>query len=213
MLHIPAGMANTYTYRIPEEHAAGRLLVPQPPAHADDAAHLLRPGRAARDRPHRRQHSAGHQERHPDPQHGAPVQLRLRPQGRAGAAQQRQLAAIRQHARAAARRRAGRRHLRPLLAPVNFAQSKKGTQYFTVWYAGPLSIHNIRGRFEFIPSNLQRFTADPAARRRRRRPIPRCPTTSATCSSRSTACSSRSSRASRGRPRSGCSRTSATSPT
>ncbi len=47
---------------------------------------------------------------------------------------------------------------RPLLAPVNFDQSKKGTQYPTVWYSGPLSIRNMRGRFEFIPSNLQRFT-------------------------------------------------------
>ena len=50
---------------------------------------------------------------------------------------------------------------RPLLAPVNFLQSKKGTQYFTIWYSGPLSIRNERGRFEFIPSNLQRFTALP----------------------------------------------------
>jgi FtsP/CotA-like multicopper oxidase with cupredoxin domain len=50
---------------------------------------------------------------------------------------------------------------RPLLAPVNFLESKKGTQYFTVWYSGPLSIQNQRGRFEFIPSNLQRFTAKP----------------------------------------------------
>jgi FtsP/CotA-like multicopper oxidase with cupredoxin domain len=48
---------------------------------------------------------------------------------------------------------------RPLLAPVNFLQSKKGTEFFTIWYAGPLSIRNERGRFEFIPSNLQRFTA------------------------------------------------------
>jgi FtsP/CotA-like multicopper oxidase with cupredoxin domain len=48
---------------------------------------------------------------------------------------------------------------RPLLAPVNFLQSKKGTQSFTIWYEGPLSIRNERGRFEFIPSNLQRFTA------------------------------------------------------
>ncbi len=48
---------------------------------------------------------------------------------------------------------------RPLLAPVNFAQSKKGTRSFSVWYAGPLSINNQRGRFQFIPSNLQRFTA------------------------------------------------------
>jgi FtsP/CotA-like multicopper oxidase with cupredoxin domain len=48
---------------------------------------------------------------------------------------------------------------RPLLAPVNFAQSSKGTKYATVWYSGPLSIENVRGRFEFIPSNLQRFAA------------------------------------------------------
>ena len=47
---------------------------------------------------------------------------------------------------------------RPLLAPVNFLQSKKGTQYFTVWWSGPLSIHNYRGLFQFVPSNLQQFT-------------------------------------------------------
>ena len=48
---------------------------------------------------------------------------------------------------------------RPLLAPVNFNQSKPGTKYLTVWYAGPLSINNIAGSLQFIPSNLQRFTA------------------------------------------------------
>jgi FtsP/CotA-like multicopper oxidase with cupredoxin domain len=48
---------------------------------------------------------------------------------------------------------------RPSLAPVNFKQSKLGTKYFTVWYAGPLSINNHRGQLEFIPSNLQQFTA------------------------------------------------------
>jgi FtsP/CotA-like multicopper oxidase with cupredoxin domain len=48
---------------------------------------------------------------------------------------------------------------RPSLAPVNFNRSKPGTKYSTVWYAGPLSIQNNRGRFQFIPSNLQRFTA------------------------------------------------------
>jgi FtsP/CotA-like multicopper oxidase with cupredoxin domain len=48
---------------------------------------------------------------------------------------------------------------RPLLAPVNFNRSKPGAKYATVWYAGPLSIHNNRGRLQFIPSNLQRFTA------------------------------------------------------
>lgn len=47
---------------------------------------------------------------------------------------------------------------RPLLTPVNFLDTKPGTEMFTIWYAGPLSIRNERGRFEFIPSNLQRFT-------------------------------------------------------
>ncbi|MGA6964287.1 MAG: multicopper oxidase domain-containing protein [Xanthobacteraceae bacterium] len=47
----------------------------------------------------------------------------------------------------------------PSLAPVNFHQSKPGTKYFTVWYAGPLSIHNRRGSLQFIPSNLQHFVA------------------------------------------------------
>ena len=58
---------------------------------------------------------------------------------------------------------------RPLLAPVNFKQSKPGTKSFTVWYAGPLSIRNERGRFQFIPSNLQRFTAAAAPARTCRR--------------------------------------------
>ena len=48
---------------------------------------------------------------------------------------------------------------RPLLAPVNFSRSKPGTKYATVWHAGPLSIANVRGIFQFIPANLQRFTA------------------------------------------------------
>jgi FtsP/CotA-like multicopper oxidase with cupredoxin domain len=48
---------------------------------------------------------------------------------------------------------------RPSLAPVNFNRSKPGTKHATVWYAGPLSIHNTRGRFQFIPTNLQRFGA------------------------------------------------------
>jgi FtsP/CotA-like multicopper oxidase with cupredoxin domain len=48
---------------------------------------------------------------------------------------------------------------RPLLAPVNFNKSKPATKYQTVWYTGPLSLRNMRGLFQFIPSNLQRFTA------------------------------------------------------
>ena len=48
---------------------------------------------------------------------------------------------------------------RPLLTPVNFADSGKGTKYATIWYAGPLSIDNHRGHMQYIPSNLQSFTA------------------------------------------------------
>jgi FtsP/CotA-like multicopper oxidase with cupredoxin domain len=48
---------------------------------------------------------------------------------------------------------------RPLLTPVNFNRSKPGAKYFTVWHAGPLSIHNRRGSLQFIPSNLQHFVA------------------------------------------------------
>jgi FtsP/CotA-like multicopper oxidase with cupredoxin domain len=47
----------------------------------------------------------------------------------------------------------------PTLAPVDFLESKKGTKWATVWYAGPLSISNMRGRLQFVPTNLQRFTA------------------------------------------------------
>ncbi len=48
---------------------------------------------------------------------------------------------------------------RPSFAPLNFNQSKPGTKYATVWYAGPLSIRNHRGQLSFIPSNLQNFTS------------------------------------------------------
>ena len=48
---------------------------------------------------------------------------------------------------------------RPLLTPINFTKNKPGEKYATIWYAGPLSISNIRGSLQFIPSNLQRFTA------------------------------------------------------
>ncbi len=48
---------------------------------------------------------------------------------------------------------------RPSLAPVNFSQAKPGQKYFTIWHAGPLSIANVRGLLQLVPSNLQRFTA------------------------------------------------------
>ena len=60
---------------------------------------------------------------------------------------------------------------RPLLTPTNFNESKKGAQYLTVWYAGPAdwntgpgSTPDNRGQFHFIPSNLQRFNANPGGK-------------------------------------------------
>ena len=47
----------------------------------------------------------------------------------------------------------------PSLAPVNFAETTKGAEYFTNWYAGPLSPHNHRGQNQFIPQNLQTFAS------------------------------------------------------
>jgi FtsP/CotA-like multicopper oxidase with cupredoxin domain len=49
---------------------------------------------------------------------------------------------------------------RPSLAPVNFAQSAAGTIFPTVWWAGPLAIENRRGLTQTIPSNLITFTGE-----------------------------------------------------
>ncbi len=49
---------------------------------------------------------------------------------------------------------------RPLLSPVNFAESKPGTRFITNWWAGPLDIDNHRGQFELIPNNLMEFEGD-----------------------------------------------------
>ena len=46
---------------------------------------------------------------------------------------------------------------RPLLTPVNFSDSEVGTKAFTVWYAGSLGLYNNRGFFQYIPANLQSF--------------------------------------------------------
>lgn len=48
---------------------------------------------------------------------------------------------------------------RPSLAPVNFSEATTGAEYFTNWYAGPLSPQNHRGQNQFIPQNLQSFTS------------------------------------------------------
>ncbi|MEX0991178.1 MAG: multicopper oxidase domain-containing protein [Actinomycetota bacterium] len=51
----------------------------------------------------------------------------------------------------------------PLLTPVNFGETARGTQSITNWYAGKLSVHNDRGRFQFLPSNELAFTPEPGA--------------------------------------------------
>ena len=161
MLHIPAGMANTYTYRIPKNMPQGaywyhsHLHGLTTPHVYYGLAGLLAIGRTDGNLPLVTEHDipirnmvlqynavfdrAGGLAQINNPNWPQWVSTKKPPEGD-------ELA---------------KGTYRPLLAPVNFAQSKKGTKYFTVWYAGPLSIENFRGRFEFIPSNLQRFGAKP----------------------------------------------------
>jgi FtsP/CotA-like multicopper oxidase with cupredoxin domain len=100
---------------------------------------------------------------------------------------------------------------RPLLAPVNFLDSTKGTEFFTGILGRCRSATSAGG----LSSSLAICSASrpSTAPTRSCRPIQPCPITSATFSSPSMASSSRWSRARRGRPRSGCSPMSATSST
>lgn len=45
----------------------------------------------------------------------------------------------------------------PKMTPINFQDSAEGTNFFTPWYTGPLSVNNQRGLYQFVPSNLQNF--------------------------------------------------------
>ena len=161
MLHIPAGMSNTYTYRIPKNMPQGaywyhsHLHGLTTPHVYYGLAGLLAIGRTDGNLPLVTKHDipirnmvlqynavfdrAGGLAQINNPNWPQWVSTKKPPEGD-------ELA---------------KGTYRPLLAPVNFAQSKKGTKSFTVWFAGPLSIENFRGRFEFIPSNLQRFGARP----------------------------------------------------
>ena len=73
MLHIPPGMSNTYTYDIPQEHAARTVLVSLSSSWAHCGASLYRSRRSACDRTNGWQLAARHRQTHSDPQHGAPV--------------------------------------------------------------------------------------------------------------------------------------------
>ena len=104
LLHIPAGMSNTYTYNIPMNMPQGAYWY-HSHLHGLTAAHTYHgPCRPALDRPHRRQPAARHAEQHSRPQHAAAIQFRLRSREWSCAAQQPVLAAIRKLDNAAARR-------------------------------------------------------------------------------------------------------------
>lgn len=159
LLHIPDGMANTYTYNIPKNHPQGAYWY-HSHLHGLTAAQvytglvgLLAIGRTDGNLPAVTQNRIPirnmvlqynfvfnrggglAQLNNPNwPQYVSSIKL---PQGDELAAGT----------------------YRPLLAPVNFNQAKPGEKYFTVWYAGPLSIRNDRGLMQFVPSNLQRFTS------------------------------------------------------
>ena len=92
----------------------------------DFGADLYGPRRTARHRPDRRQPAAGDREQHPDPQHAAPVQFRVRSRGRPRAAEQHELAPVCQHHQAAARRRAGQRDLPPAAGAGQFHRVEAG---------------------------------------------------------------------------------------
>ena len=161
MLHIPPGMSNTYTYRIPKNMPQGAYWY-HSHLHGLTTSHvyygltgLLAIGRTDGNLPLVSKHHipirnmvlqynavfdrAGGRAQLNNPNWPQWVSTNKPPEGD-------ELA---------------KGTYRPLLTPVNFDQSKKGTQYFTVWFSGPLSVENFRGRFEFIPSNLQRFTVNP----------------------------------------------------
>ena len=166
LLHI-APACRTRTCTTSQEHDAGHVLVSQPPAHAHGVADVLRSRRSARvgradsEIPLVTQNTIpirtmllqyntvfdrmGGLAQITNPNWPQWVSTLIPPKGN-------ELA---------------NGTYRPLLAPVNFLESKKGTQWATVWYAGPLSINNMRGRFQFVPSNLQRFTAGLGRSRRR----------------------------------------------
>ncbi|WP_244622968.1 multicopper oxidase domain-containing protein, partial [Microvirga brassicacearum] len=159
MLHIPAGMSNTYTYDIPQNMPQGAywyhshlhsLTAPQV---YGGLVGLLAIGRTDGNLP-------------VVTEKNIPVRNMLLQYNfvfdRAGGAPQLNNANWAQYVSSIVPPKGdelAKGIYRPSLAPVNFARSAVGSKFFTVWYAGPLSIRNDRGLLQAIPSNLQRFTA------------------------------------------------------
>ena len=150
LLHIPAGMSNTYTYDIPRTCRKGRTGITAT-FKADGAADYFGLAGCSRSAaPTATCRSS--RKTHPHAQHGASVQLRVRPRGRSRQLNNYTWPQLVSTLTPPKADELANGTYRPLLAPVNFNQSKPGAQYFTVWYAGPLSIHNNRGRTQFIPA-------------------------------------------------------------
>ncbi len=161
MLHVPGGMSNTYTYRIPKSMPQGaywyhsHLHGLTTPHVYFGMAGLLAIGRTDGNLPLVTEHAI--------PIRNMVLQYNSIFDRRGGLAQfnmpswSQWVSTL----KPPAGDELAKGTYRPLLAPVNFTQSKPGTRFATVWYSGPLSINNMRGRFQFIPSNLQRFSANP----------------------------------------------------
>ena len=159
LLHIPPGMSNTYTYDLPRNMPQGMFWY-HPHLHGLTSAHvyaglagLLALGRTDGNLPLVTEKSI--------PIRNMALQYNF-VFDRAGGLAQLNNPTWPQWVSSITPPKAGELAngtYRPSLAPVNFSQAKPGTKYATVWYAGPLSISNTRGLFQFIPSNLQRFTS------------------------------------------------------
>ena len=185
MLHIPAGMSNTYTYRIPKNMPQGAYWY-HSHLHGLTTPHVYY-GLAgpARHRPHRRQSSAGHPARHSHPEHGAAVQCGVRSGRRSRAAQQSQLAAMGQHEEAAGSRRAGEGHVPAAARAGEFRSIEKGNTVLHRLVRGPAVDRELPRTLRVHPEQSAALCgAIPAAQAATSRPTLRFPTTSAMCSSR-----------------------------
>src|SRR5215203_4741221 len=158
LLHIPAGMSNTYTYNIPENMPHGAYWY-HSHLHTLTAAQtylglagLLSIGRTDGNLPLVTQNSI--------PVRNMLLQYNF-VSGRANGLAQLNNPYWPQFVstiKAPQDDELAQGTYRPLLAPVNFTQLTPGQKYFTTWWGGPLAIQNQRGRLQFMPSNLLRFT-------------------------------------------------------
>jgi FtsP/CotA-like multicopper oxidase with cupredoxin domain len=160
LLHIPSGYTNTYTYRIPADHPQGvywyhsHLHTVTSQQTYFGLAALLLIGRADGDLPLVSKHRI--------PVRNMAIQYNS-VFDRSGGQRVLNNVSWSQWVSTAKMPEPGALadgSYSPKLAPLGFAQSSPGTQYFTVWWSGPLAIANNRGQFELLPQNLQAFASD-----------------------------------------------------